>query len=128
MDMAQTPGNWFYAARAPYTYAAFGNSEQDFAFTMRCDRANGVVSIGRVSTIATPQPMRILTETDTRVLTAQPRQGSVESLLAADLSANDPLLDAMAISKGRIAVEVAGTRTLYMPSWVEITRVIEDCR
>ncbi len=48
--------------------------------------------------------------------------------IAARVAANDPLLDAMAFSKGRFAVEVAGLPTLYVPSYPEVTRVIEDCR
>jgi len=127
-ELPSSPGDWFYASRPPYSYAAFGKSEQDFAFTIRCERTTGTVSLGRVSAIATPQPMRILAESAARAVTAQPRQGSVERLLAADLAAHDPLLDAIAISKGRFAIEVAGTETLYLPSWTEVTRVIEDCR
>jgi hypothetical protein len=42
--------------------------------------------------------------------------------------AQDPLLDAMAFSKGRFAVESAGLATLYVPPYPEVTRVIEDCR
>jgi len=68
--------------------------------------------------------MRVLTETTSRVLDAAPDGGSV----AAVLPARDPLLDAMAFSKGRFAVEVAGLPTLYLPSWIEVSRVIEDCR
>ena len=44
------------------------------------------------------------------------------------LSPTDALLDAMAFSKGRFAVEVPGLPTLYIPSYPEVTRVIEDCR
>mgnify|MGYP006891167444 CR=1 FL=1 len=43
------------------------------------------------------------------------------------LNATDPLLDAMALTKGRFAVEV-GAAKLYLPSWAEVSRVIEDCR
>ena len=39
-----------------------------------------------------------------------------------------PLLDAMAITRGRFAVEVEGEPGLYVPAWAEVTRVIEDCR
>ncbi|MDX1704632.1 MAG: hypothetical protein R3235_10110, partial [Altererythrobacter ishigakiensis] len=49
-------------------------------------------------------------------------------LVAANLPANDPLLDAMAITKGRFAIEVEGMEPLYIPAWAEVTRVIEDCR
>jgi len=128
MDAPRTPGDWFYKAIPPYSYAAYGRSDTDFAFVLRCDRANRLVSLGRVSGQQGQQPMQIRTETLTRLLTAAPRRGSMETLLAADLPAADALLDAMAISKGRFAVEVPGETTLYLPSWPEVTRVIEDCR
>jgi len=44
------------------------------------------------------------------------------------LSARDPLLDAIAFSRGRFALEAAGLETLYLPAWPELSRVIEDCR
>jgi hypothetical protein len=48
--------------------------------------------------------------------------------LAATLAASDPLLDAIAFSRGRIAIEAPGTPLLIVPSWPEPARVIEDCR
>lgn len=128
MDRPQSPGDWFYVRRPPYTMAAFGKTETDFGFVMRCDRANRIVSLGRVSAAMQERPMRVVTESYTRLLTGEPRQGGIEHLIATDLPAADTLLDAMAISKGRFAIEVAGEETLYIPSWPEVTRVIEDCR
>ena len=40
----------------------------------------------------------------------------------------DPLLDAMAFSRGRFMVEMGGAQTLVLPAWSELGRVIEDCR
>ena len=40
----------------------------------------------------------------------------------------DPLLDAMAVTRGRFAVETTGLSTLYLPPWAEVTRAIESCR
>jgi hypothetical protein len=68
--------------------------------------------------------MRILAETTARSIPATQRQGAT----AAQLAARDPLLDAMAFSKGRFAVDVPGLPPLYLPAWPEVTRVIEDCR
>jgi hypothetical protein len=48
--------------------------------------------------------------------------------LVGTIPARDPLLDAMAFSKGRFAVEVTGGAPLYVPAYPEVTRVIEDCR
>ncbi len=71
--------------------------------------------------------MNIRTETSDRAVPAQ-QAGTGLSMLAATLPAADPLLAAMAFSKGRFAVETQGLATLYIPSWPEVTRVIEDCR
>lgn len=49
-------------------------------------------------------------------------------MLNADLSAYDPLLDAIIFSRGRIAVGIPGQPTLVLPAWAEAERVIEDCR
>lgn len=62
-----------------------------------------------------------------RSLAAQSATQGPASLIGV-LPANDPILDAMAFSKGRFAIETAGQQTLYLPSWPEVTRVIEDCR
>ena len=40
----------------------------------------------------------------------------------------DPLLDAIAFSRGRIAVSVGTPPALVLPPWPEPARVIEDCR
>lgn len=128
IDMPQSPGDWYYVSRPPFSFAAFGASESDFGFVMRCDRENRTVSLGRVSDAKTDREMRISTETGSRQFTGVPRRGSIENLIAVDLPATDALLDAMAISKGRFAVKVAGEQPLYIPSWPEVTRLIEDCR
>jgi len=48
--------------------------------------------------------------------------------IALRLQPRDPLLDQIAFSRGRFTIEVAGQPPLYLPSWPEISRVIEDCR
>jgi hypothetical protein len=128
MDAPRTPGDWFYILQAGASIAAYGPAERQPLFAMRCDQASRTISIGRTSASLSPQPMTIRTESMTRGFSANPAQGSVEHLVATALPAADPFLDAMAFSKGRFAVEVAGEATLYLPSWPEVTRVIEDCR
>jgi hypothetical protein len=68
--------------------------------------------------------MTIVTQTQTRAFNATAQSGVV----SVALQSRDPLLDAMAFSRGRFAVEVTGWPTLYVPSWTEVSRVIEDCR
>jgi hypothetical protein len=98
---------------------------------MRCDRAAGVVEIARAGSAAAALPMVIRTETLDRSVDAVPAPLSVsgaQPAIVARVPARDPLLDAMAFSRGRFAIEIGGLPTLYVPSWPEVTRVIEDCR
>ena len=48
--------------------------------------------------------------------------------LTAEFGAFDPLLDAIAFSRGRVAFSVGSAPALVVPSWSELSRVIEDCR
>jgi len=127
LDAPQTEGTWFYDARAEQSRAVFGTSRDDASFMMVCNRADGMILLVRADSAGATRSMRIQTETRQHFLTmAPPRAGA--SVITAQLSARDPVLDAMAITKGRFAVETAGMPTLYIPAWVEVSRVIEDCR
>ena len=78
---------------------------------------------------ATPSiPMTVLTTSQTRPLSAALVGNGPLAHAAVTLTGRDGLLDAMAFSRGRFAVEVAGAPTLYVPAWPEVSRVIEDCR
>jgi len=94
--------------------------------TMRCDPATRSVQIERSETGApmTGTTLTIRTQTQTRAFTAI-RQASS---LSVNLPSRDSLLDAMAFSRGRFAVEAPGIPALLIPSWTEVSRVIEDCR
>jgi len=120
MDAAQTPGDWRYRSAGATTRASFGEASGPPLFEMVCER--GQVLLLRQGTGGAA--MRILAETTERSLPATAREGAT----AAQLGARDPLLDAIAFSKGRFGVEVAGLPPLYLPAWPEVTRVVEDCR
>ncbi len=94
---------------------------------MTCDRAGSRIDFWRAGTSAAPRAMIVRTETAARTLQLVQAQDT-NPYLTTGMSARDPLLDAMALSKGRFAVEVEGMRTLYLPAWTEVSRVIEDCR
>ena len=129
MDAPQSAGDWYYVPQPSVTYAIFGASPQSASFILRCDGASRTISLERASDRAAAQTFTIRTETAAaRQLPAVPRVDRGQRVLAADLPSSDSLLDAMAISKGRFAVETAGSPALYVPSWPEVTRVIEDCR
>ena len=127
MDAPQTPGNWYYRAGGGTTRALFGEPNTDAQFALTCYPERRSITLARAGTAAAAVGMRLRTETADRVLTAQPSQAELPSIIAT-VAAADPILDAMAFSKGRFAVEASGMPPLYLPSWPEVTRVIEDCR
>nr|WP_298928924.1 hypothetical protein [uncultured Erythrobacter sp.] len=126
LDAPQTPGTWVYSERFDGSVAEFKNAQQTL-LAIWCDKDTRMIGIDRASFghLAQDRMMRISTETTVRDL----RSVHVRTAtMTAELSPTDPLLDAMAITKGRFAVAMEGERTLYIPAWVEVTRVIEDCR
>ncbi len=127
LDAPQTAGTWMYEAESDETFALFGTSVQEPVAIIRCDRSTRLVGIGRFGSSAQQATIRIRTETGTHTIQARPRNAGVP-LVAAEVNAREPMLDAMAITKGRFALETEGMRTLYLPAWAEVTRVIEDCR
>lgn len=127
LDAPQTPGDWIYGGTAAGSMARFGPNANRPLLLLSCDRASREVTLMRPGTATQPVPIRVRTETAERFLTAY-QLGDTNPYLAVSLRSSDPLLDAMALSRGRFAVETAGLETLYVPAWAEVTRVIEDCR
>ena len=127
MDAPQTPGDWSYAAGTGASAARFGEPGAEPRLLLRCDQAQGRVTMQRAGVPAGTPSLTIRTETVTRALPAEALAQPTPTTTVS-FAPRDPLLDAMAFSKGRFAVETPGLPTLYVPSWVEVTRVIEDCR
>jgi hypothetical protein len=121
MDYPATPGDWSYSGGT----ARFADAVSGTLFELRCNRAAGLVELIRSGTPSSVQGLVVRTETATRSIAVAPGTGLTPH---GQVVATDPLLDAMAFSKGRFAIEVAGLATLARPSYPEVTRVIEDCR
>ncbi len=113
-----TPGDWVWSNTGGSSAASFAQG----LFSLRCEQ--GRVVLARRGSGEGPVPMSISTSAMSRTLSGA---GSA-SEIAVTLPARDPLLDAMAFSRGHFAVDVAGLAPLYVPSWPEVSRVIEDCR
>jgi hypothetical protein len=129
MDAPLTPGAWRYIDNGPGNgkrLPFFQGNEQVFEINCVFEQQGPQILLLR---IGRPQaidlPMTIRSETLQRTLTAR---AAGASYTMTSLPAGDPLLDAMALSKGRFAVEVDGLPPLYLPSHAEVSRVIEDCR
>lgn len=118
-DAPQTSGDWVYAGHTARFVSAEGT-----LFAMTCNRAAGSMTLSRAGSANASLPMTIVTTSEVRTVAVVQGAGGVQATLAV----NDPLLDAMAFSRGRFAVETSGISALYLPAWAEVGRVIEDCR
>lgn len=96
------------------------------ALVLRCERP-GTVTLLRAGAGKGQVPMTVLTPGSTRSIMGVAQAGP-PPVIAVTFPARDPLLDAMAFSRGRFAIETLGLPTLYVPSWPEVSRVVEDCR
>jgi hypothetical protein len=104
--------------------ARFGTGEA--SFILRCDRQARQVRLVRPGT-TTGNSMTVHTSEIVRTLPLSiTNDGSAAPF--ASLGAEDPLLDAIALSRGRFSIEVPGLPMLVIPSWAEPTRVVEECR
>ncbi len=118
-------GSWIYRPIVGGSEADFLDSSATVRFKMRCNRSVRSVSIIRTAVPAAAPTLSIWTSTISRTVPA--RFLSTRELVA-DLAATDPLLDAIAFSRGRFGTAAAGAPMLVLPVWAALTRVIEDCR
>jgi hypothetical protein len=124
-DWPVTPGTWRYARDERGSVAMFGRVAADALAVLRCDRAGGRVFLSVPG--ATPASLTVRTSSVARTLPLG-ATGGTPAYLAATLTPADPLLDAMAFSRGRFALSMAGAPPLVLPAWAEVSRVVEDCR
>ena len=118
-------GSWAYAPAAGGSESVFRDAAGRTQLTVQCSRASRQVRISKPASGAAPF-MIVWTSSMTRSVPASfdPATGNV----SATLTAYDALLDALALSRARIAVTLTGGPQLVLPNWAEVERVIEDCR
>ena len=124
---AATPlgGRWSWTPTTGGSEAAFVDSAGRAQLWLHCVRASRIVTIGRPAGAAAPF-LNIWTSSATRNVPASFNPATGRS--TASLSAYDSLLDALALSRGRIGVAVGTLPPLVAPAWPEITGLVEDCR
>ena len=103
-------GQWTYSQTASGSESRFGS-----LLAIRCERAARTVVIERVGS-----PQALLTIATSSAMQSLAAGGRV--------AATDPLLDAIAFSRGRFLVAGGAAPVLAIPSWPEAARSIEDCR
>lgn len=125
-DWPITPGGWTFRQDSRGSVALFGTPGADAVLTLRCDKGANTVFLSRAGT-ARGTGFTIRTTTLTRALPTQPT-GATPPYIAAVLTPDDRLLDAIGFSRGRFVVEAPPLPPLAVPAWPEILRVVEDCR
>ena len=118
-------GAWSYRAIAGGSEADLIDATAIVRLQIRCNRASRIVSVIRTAVVAAAPSMSIWTTSLSRTV---PARFLATKQLIADLQATDPLLDAIAFSRGRFATAASGAPMVAVPAWPETTRVIEDCR
>ena len=122
-DAPATPGTWRHRMAGRDSIADFVGTGGQRLFQLTCS-AERDLTLARIGPARSAAAMTIRTRTSERTVSASAMENSVVTALPA----RDPLLGAMAYSRGRFAVEVPGLSALYLPSWPEVTRVIDDCQ
>lgn len=123
-DWPLTPGDWRYERGARGSRAVYGQPGSDVLALLRCDRAPDRMTLSRSG--GGGGTLLVRTTSTTRSLAAVAAEDAPYAM--AVLAPGDPLLDAIAFSRGRFTIEQAGATPLVLPPWPEIGRVIEDCR
>ena len=118
-------GSWSYTVVPGGSQATFVDTASQFQLSLTCSRATRQVTIARPASNAAAF-LFVWTTAQARNLPASynPATGRSSAIVAAW----DPLLDAIAFSRGRFAVGVSGQGQAVLPAWPEPARVIEDCR
>ena len=123
-DLPLTPGSWLYASDAGGSRASFGVQASEARFVLRCDRAARRIFLSRAGG---GSQLTVRTSYGARTLAATSRAEPLP-YATASLAVTDTLLDEIAFSRGRIAIEGPGQPQLILPAWPEPARVVEDCR
>jgi hypothetical protein len=118
-------GSWTFAPAPDGSAATFLNASAMPQLTIRCARATRRVSIAKPGSVAVPL-LYVWTSTMTRGVPASFDPATAR--ITIQIPAYDPLLDALAFSRGRIAIYAANQPALVVPAWPELARVVEDCR
>ena len=118
-------GSWSYAQVADGSEAVFNNVSDYPQLWVHCSRATRQVTIARPAS-GPAAVMSVWTSSATRAVpsTFNPSTGR----LTIDFSNYDPLLDAIATSRGRLGFMIGSGPALVVPAWADVARIIEDCR
>lgn len=122
-DAALTPGDWHWAGGVAW----YGTGAP--VLTLRCTRPGADLSMQIAGSGGPAAPAALIASITTTALLG-PASGArmADGSAVLRFAVRDPLLDAMAFSRGRFMIAVEGFAPVIVPSWPEVSRVIESCR
>ena len=122
-------GEWVYRQDERGSIALFGEAGRDALIVVRCDVPRRRIFLSRAGEVwnADSVGMTIYTSSGRKTFTVR-KTGGTPSYVAVELDSREPHLDAMAFSRGKFLVTLAGRPNLVVPNWAELGRVVEDCR
>jgi hypothetical protein len=127
-DWPISAGNWIYRTDNRGSIALYGQPGLDALLTLRCDTARGRIYLSRSDERGVGAGTITIRSSSALKKFAGAPTGGTPAYTAIEIMPFDGILDAMAFSRGRIAIEADGQQSVAIPVWSEIGRVVEDCR
>lgn len=126
-DWQIASGQWVYRQDARGSLALFGRSDSDATVIIRCDQNRDQIFISRAGSITAGARMTLRASSGLQSYQAR-SNGDDPSYAAISVDPADIMLDRIAFSRGRFAIETTELQSIAVPIWPEFTRVLEDCR
>lgn len=127
-DWPLAQGDWVYRKDERGSIALFGAPNAEAVFMIRCDQGRNQLFLSREGTIANNGAQMTLRASSGLQSYSARNSGGALNYAAISLPVTDYMMDRIAFSRGRFAVETSGLQSLAIPIWPEFTRVVEDCR
>lgn len=130
--LQRAPGDWSWSESEGRSRAEFGEATgaqaqaqaQGWQFAIVCASEFARISLIRRAPSTDGAIFDVWTTHENRRYQARHEDRAA----VITFEAADDILDAIALSRGHFGIAVEGTEPLLIPSWSEVTRVIEDCR
>lgn len=127
-DWPLAQGNWAYREDERGSIALFGAPNAEATFMIRCDRDRNQLFLSREGTVANSGAQMTLRASSGLQNYPARNSGGPLNYAAIAIPVTDYMMDRIAFSRGRFAVQTTGLVSLAIPIWPEFTRVVEDCR
>ncbi len=127
IDWPITPGDWVYREDARGSLALFGETGRPAIFIIRCDQSQRQLFLSRAGSVGSGATMVLRASAGMQSYPAR-NSGGTPPYAAITVTPGDIMMDRIAYSRGRFAVETSGLQSIAIPVWPEFSRVVEDCR